>query len=242
MQSNENEIELFSCWTPIDIAKSMPTISMPEENKEEEKFAPISGLISSETKDLQGDTLLQGGVNWDYFLKKGWLNYEHKQGPEFIVGEPISLEKRDGSTYLKGKLYLNTDLGKAVYNTAKAISEVSDRRIGFSVEGQVLERDKSDSSIITKSRVLNVSVTAHPVNPDSTLEILARSLYAKKEQEEQHEEKVEQQEEKQEKVDKTPKSKLTYSKIKKIIQKVMPNIEKEECEYIASKIIRMSQQ
>ena len=242
MQSNENEIELFSCWTPIDIAKSMPTISMPEENKEEEKFAPISGLISSETKDLQGDTLLQGGVNWDYFLKKGWLNYEHKQGPEFIVGEPISLEKRDGSTYLKGKLYLNTDLGKAVYNTAKAISEVSDRRIGFSVEGQVLERDKNDSSIITKSRVLNVSVTAHPVNPDSTLEILARSLYAKKEQEEQHEEKVEQQEEKQEKVDKTPKSKLTYSKIKKIIQKVMPNIEKEECEYIASKIIRMSQQ
>ena len=237
MQSNE--IELFSCWTPIDIAKSMPTISMPEENKEEEKFAPISGLISSETKDLQGDTLLQGGVNWDYFLKKGWLNYEHKQGPEFIVGEPISLEKRDGSTYLKGKLYLNTDLGKAVYNTAKAISEVSDRRIGFSVEGQVLERDKNDSSIITKSRVLNVSVTAHPVNPDSKLEILARSMYAKKEQEEQHEEKVEEQ---QEKVDKTPKSKLTYSKIKKIIQKVMPNIEKEECEYIASKIIRMSQQ
>ena len=236
MQSNE--IELFSCWTPIDIAKSMPTISMPEENKEEEKFAPISGLISSETKDLQGDTLLQGGVNWDYFLKKGWLNYEHKQGPEFIVGEPISLEKRDGATFLKGKLYLNTDLGKAVYNTAKAISEVSNRRIGFSVEGQVLERDKNDSSIITKSRVLNVSVTAHPVNPDSTLEILARSLYAKKEQE-QHEEKVEQQEEK---VDKTPKSKLTYSKIKKIIQKVMPNIEKEECEYIASKIIRMSQQ
>mgnify|MGYP001500969012 CR=1 FL=1 len=43
------------------------------------------------------------------------------------------------------------------------------RRLGFSVEGQVLARDKD---AIVKSKVLNVAITAHPVNADARLDVL----------------------------------------------------------------------
>lgn len=167
-------VDLFAVWTPINIQKSEPA-------SEEPLKGPIAGIVSTEAKDLQGDSIMQSGCDWDYFLKRGWLNYEHQQGPEHIVGYPTVVKptmlngKR--ATMIEGYLLLDRPRAKEVYESAKAIQKAADgRSIGFSVEGQVLERDNKDPKIITKARILNVSVTAHPVNPDARLEVLARSL------------------------------------------------------------------
>lgn len=57
---------------------------------------------------------------------------------------------------------------------AKILKDVqAPRSIGFSIEGQVIERDKENQNIITKAKILNVSVTAHPCNPDAKLMVKA---------------------------------------------------------------------
>jgi hypothetical protein len=172
--TKHDPIDLFAVWTPIDVTKSA------ESDKDPLK-APIAGIVSTEGIDLQGDTIIQSGCDWDYFLKNGWLNYEHKQGPEYIVGYPTNVTSKlhngKEATSIEGYLLLDRPRAKEVYDSAKAIQKASDgRAIGFSVEGQVLQRDKEDHKIITKARILNVSITAHPVNPDARLEVLARSL------------------------------------------------------------------
>jgi len=178
MAHEQTPVALFSTWVPVTLEKASSDIP----DLTEDINGKIAGIISSESADLQGDILLQEGMEWEYFLTKGWLNYEHKQGPEWIVGAPKKVERvvlEDGknATRIEGDLFLNRPRGKEVYESAKAIQKAGGgRSIGFSVEGQVLERDSKDPTIVTRARILNVSVTAHPVNPDARLEVLARSL------------------------------------------------------------------
>jgi hypothetical protein len=76
-------------------------------------------------------------------------------------------------------LYLSKKLGQQVYETATAMKKAGgDRSLGFSVEGQVLLRDPLDNKRILKARVLNVAITAMPVNPHTNLELIARSIGA----------------------------------------------------------------
>lgn len=169
--------ELFSLWTNVNLSKA-------DEGVEQSNTAPIGGIISTDTVDLQGDQILQSGCDWSYFLKRGWFNYEHKPGAENIVGIPkavksVTLDGGKQGTRVEGFLLLDRPRANEVYQAAKAIQKSGEgRSIGFSVEGQVLQRDPTNSKIVTKSRILNVSVTAHPVNPDARLEVLARSLDA----------------------------------------------------------------
>ena len=167
--------ELFSLWTSLDLSKADQVD--PKDNK-----ARIGGIISTDTVDLQGDQIMQSGCDWSYFLKRGWFNYEHKPGAENIVGipkavQPVTLDGGKQATRVEGFLLLDRPRAREVYEAAKAIQKAEEgRAIGFSVEGQVLQRDPTNPKIVTKARILNVSVTAHPVNPDARLEVLARSL------------------------------------------------------------------
>jgi len=144
--------------------------------------AKIRGIISSESADQQGDTILQDGLDFSYFLNAGFLNDDHKPGAANVLGEPIKVESvvtPDGkkATAMVGKLYLDKKQSREIYDTACAMkSAASSRRLGFSIEGQVLQRDPTNPKVITRARVLHVAITNAPVNPDATgLEILARS-------------------------------------------------------------------
>ena len=166
-------MDTFSTFVPFEL------IEKGAENSESEKLtARIGGIISTESRDQQGEVIDQTGVNWDYFLKHGWFNYEHKQGPENILGHPeLVYETRANgkpATRVEGVLYLHKAKAKEVWETAMAMKKAGvKRQLGFSVEGQVLERNQKQ---IRRARVLNVAITAHPVNPDARLEVLARSL------------------------------------------------------------------
>lgn len=166
-------VELFSTWLPVDVSKSE---SEPNKTK-------IGGIISTDTIDQQGDVLLQSGMDFSYFIDKGWFNYEHKQGADNILGAPTKVEPVmiDGkqATRVEGYLLNDAPRAKEIIDIARAIKRADlPRTIGFSVEGQVLARDKDNPKLITRSRILNVAITSAPVNPDARLEILARSLMA----------------------------------------------------------------
>ena len=167
----------FSAWTPLDLMKA------EEKGDGEENRAYIEGIISSDSVDQQGDIIKQDGLDFSYFLRRGYLNDDHKQGAANIVGQPISVYRtklQDGTpaTAMKGYLYLNKPNARQIYDTAIAMKSAgSDRRLGFSIEGAVEARDPKNPSVITKARVLHVAVTAAPCNTDaSNMELVQRSL------------------------------------------------------------------
>lgn len=153
-----------------------------DKSKQSPKVAKIRGIISSENVDQQGDILLQDGLDFSYFLSRGFLNDDHKPGAGNILGEPVSITRTlvngKPATMMEGNLYLNKPQARAVYESACAMKAAgSTRSLGFSVEGQVLERDPSDKHIVKKARILHVAITNAPVNLDAAnMEVLARSL------------------------------------------------------------------
>lgn len=167
----DKSIQLFSVFTSLDI----------EKGKDNPDKVKIGGIISTDAKDQEGDILLQEGMDWSYFLDRGYFNYEHQQGPENILGVPdkVELVEMNGkkATKVEGYLLMDTPKAKDVYQSIKAVAKAGlNRQIGFSVEGQVIERDLQNPKIVKRAKILNVSITAHPVNPDAKLELLARSL------------------------------------------------------------------
>jgi hypothetical protein len=70
-------------------------------------------------------------------------------------------------------------LAKECYDTAVAIKKANaNRNLGFSIEGVVQMRDPQNKKRVLKAKVLNVAVTSAPVNPNTNLELIARSMNA----------------------------------------------------------------
>ena len=169
----------FAIWSPFDvIEKGRDNVNGGDAEK---MVGRIGGIISSEAKDQQNESLVQTGVDWSYFINKGWFNYEHNAGPDNVLGHPESVTPAslngEPATRVEGVLYLHKPKAREIYETALAMKKAGGKRqLGFSVEGQVVERDTRNKTKITKARVLNVAITAHPVHPDARLEVLMRSL------------------------------------------------------------------
>lgn len=153
------------------------------------KTRRIGGLISTETPDRQGETILQDGLDFADFIGSGWYNDNHTKDTAGILGYPETVRqfKRgeilpDGTvaptnaTWAEGYL-LNTKKADEIWELGNALKETG-RRLGFSVEGAILKRRGTGNRIIAKARVRNVAITNCPVNTDARLEVLARSLAA----------------------------------------------------------------
>lgn len=147
----------------------------------ESPVAPITGLVTAGGKDFEGEFLDQDGLDWDYFKKSGWFNYEHQPGIENIIGYPDRSkdvercvdEDGNDATRVHGFLLLGTERGRKVYEVAKALYKAgAGRQIGFSVEGQVLERDHRNPKQVKKAKVRNVAITAHPVRDTARFEMV----------------------------------------------------------------------
>jgi hypothetical protein len=163
-------IDTFSVFVPFEV--------LEKADSPEAMTGRIGGVISTETRDFQGEILAQQGIDWSYFLKHGWFNYEHQKGPENVLGHPETVVTGEyqgqPATRVEGVLYLHKPKAREIFQTAQAMNKAgAARNLGFSVEGQVLARDKKK---VTKAKVLNVAITAHPVNPDARLEVLAKAM------------------------------------------------------------------
>lgn len=163
------------------------------------------GLISTDSEDLQGETVLQDGLDLEPFKTAGWFNDNHDRSTAAIIGYPdpsaVKTVKRgerlpDGTiaksagVWAEGYL-LGTKRADEVWDLAQELKD-SGRSLGYSVEGAVLERGGPktvmkkgpDGSVqlvgsrVLKAVVRNVAITGCPVQPDSRLSILAKSLQA----------------------------------------------------------------
>ena len=148
----------------------------------------IGGFCSDESRDQEGETVLSRGLSFEKFLSKGWYNDNHSKKTVDILGYPDYAkymkkgEKLPGGIislqngwYTEGYL-CNTSNGRAIFELGKSLEDVEERNLGFSVEGKILERKGPSGKIIAKAEVRNVAITGCPVNDNTSMMILAKSL------------------------------------------------------------------
>jgi hypothetical protein len=140
----------------------------------------IGGIISTDRVDRQQERVLQSGLDFSEFLSNGWFNDNHSRDTTGIVGYPQLVRKvtHKGrpAHYVEGYLIEGHEPADKIWTLANALQKTG-RRLGFSIEGGVTRREGSGSTIAT-AKVRNVAVTNCPVNTDTGLEVLAKSLQA----------------------------------------------------------------
>ena len=153
----------------------------------------IGGLLTTDSLDRQGETVVQKGLDFAPFLKHGWFNDNHSRDTDAVVGYPDKDSLRfvkkgeslpDGRAapanghWAEGYL-LDTDRSNRLWGLGQALAKSGDdRRLGFSIEGGVQRRLGEDRKIVAKAVVNNVAITNCPVNTDAYMQTLAKSLTA----------------------------------------------------------------
>jgi hypothetical protein len=144
----------------------------------------IWGLASTERLDLQNERVLQRGLDFGHFLKHGWFNDDHKKGTSDVLGYPTKAKyfakgqmlpsgqkAAKSGWYVEGYI-VDTKKGREVWDLARSLDGTG-RSLGFSVEGKIKDRAPG---LVKKAKVTNVAITAKPVNTDTFLVPLAKSL------------------------------------------------------------------
>lgn len=137
----------------------------------------IKGVASTETRDRHGEEMLLAGMDFNPYLEAGRLNWDHKEGPQYLLGRPLEAKiVSDGSIFKKGlhgpafynvcELY-DTEPGRAAWDTMQAEKDDPNRAFGFSVQGAIME---TLGRKLTKTRVDDMALTPKPANFDSFAE------------------------------------------------------------------------
>ena len=165
----------------------------------------IGGIITTQSPDRQGEIVLQKGLDFDDFLKNGWFNDNHSKDTDGIVGYPEAIQFFQKGAMLpngqrapapghwaEGYLLEGHDRADRIWKLGKALQGTG-RALGYSVEGNIHRRigpktvfkksadGKRGSWVgntIAKATVRNVAVTNCPVNVETGLAVLAKSLQA----------------------------------------------------------------
>lgn len=153
-----------------------------EKSGEGDKDRRIAGIVSTDNLDRQSEVLLQEGLDFGPFLKSGWFNDNHCADTDAVLGYPAKVELRElagghRGWYVEGYLLKGTARADRIWDLARSLQK-SDRRLGFSVEGTVVERDASNPKIVRKAVVREIAITRCPVNEATALQVLAKSLSA----------------------------------------------------------------
>lgn len=146
----------------------------------EGKERRIGGICTTDLIDRQDEVVLQEGLDFSPFLKSGWFNDNHDESTDSILGYPTKAELRTlpngvRGWYVEGYLLKGSEKAERIWDLANALQK-TDRRLGFSVEGKILERDENSPNIVKKAIVTEVAITKCPVNTGTSLTVLAKSL------------------------------------------------------------------
>ena len=152
-------------------------IDLVKAEQNSEVTAKIKGVISTEAVDLQGEIVKQSGLDFSHFKNNGVFNYEHRPGAENVLGYPTSVVQKGKTTEIEGVLLLEQPRALEIFRLAKAMERAGrSRKIGFSVEGQIIDRDPYNPNIVRKAKVLHCAITTNPVNPHTALSLVKSML------------------------------------------------------------------
>lgn len=167
------DIDTFEFWMPVQ------TIVKSSSKKKDDGRRWIQGIASTSSRDLQGEIVDQKGIDFSYFLKYGYFNWDHKAGEDNRVGEPTEAQLTKNGLWVKGYLYPAGLKKRAddIWEHMHAVEAAGGRRrMGFSIQGKVKRRD---GKTIKECWIQEIAITSCPVNTSTWAEI-AKSLSAEK--------------------------------------------------------------
>jgi hypothetical protein len=144
-----------------------------EKSDDPSKPWKIRGLASTESRDKQGEVILQKGIDLSPIdNKKGLINYDHGKMPTDILGTLDGYRRTPEGLYIEGRLFKNHTQAKAVYEIMSSLGKSDKNLVGLSVEGKIIERDSKNPKIIKKCQINAVAVTLNPVNADTYVDLV----------------------------------------------------------------------
>lgn len=161
----------FDVFLPIDKV---------EKSGDDDNTYTIAGYASDGKEDLQHERIDPSGIDASYLISDGFVDYEHD--PDQVIGVPTKNTHVDNKgLFLEAKLFKNMPQVQSIIKLYHNIKDNNiDRHLGFSIEGNVIERDEEDESIIRQVQITGVAVTKNPANTDATWELLSKSLFSPK--------------------------------------------------------------
>lgn len=156
----------FSVFIPVTLTKAGPGGDDPWR---------IGGLAATDARDIDGENIVMEGLDTSYLASgRAVFNWNHGDSPGDIVGEIDVFKKSKKDLYVEGFLYKGVQKANDIYDLMRTMAKSSKRRLGFSVEGKIRQRE--DNTIV-KSWVKAVAITHEPVNP-FTMADLVKSMAA----------------------------------------------------------------
>lgn len=167
--------ETFSFWMPVQAVESVSKGGAAGTEKNGKRW--VQGIASTENRDLQGEIVVQNGIDFSYFLKYGYFNNDHKPGFENKVGQPTECKVTKNGLWVKGFLFDGNKTADEIWNMIKSLeASKSNRKVGFSIQGKVKRRE---GTTIKECWIQDIAITPAPVNPATWAEV-AKSLSAQK--------------------------------------------------------------
>lgn len=177
---------MLSAQQNSDFRIEIPFDAFLDKSEEDKKQRRIRGFVTTEHPDREGEIVLQRGLDFSEFLAHGYFNDNHNQSTGAALGWPVSVTSRptpDGKKghFVEGYLVRGYKPADDIWKLALALQNTPgcNRRLGFSVEGKILDRGKQGGTpTVAKAKVRNVAITNQPVNPYTGMEALTKALTA----------------------------------------------------------------
>lgn len=161
----------------------MGSVILKSEKVGETEGWTFEAICSTPDKDREGETLLQKGLNFEPFCDSGEYNWNHI--PHAMVGVPVGkkawFDKSLGGWKCEGMLLADMPIAPG-YTTNEVVKQHNQlQKAGFqrglctSVEGKVRERSDC-GKYVKKADIYNIAITFRPVNPNCSLEMIAKSM------------------------------------------------------------------
>jgi HK97 family phage prohead protease len=126
----------------------------------------IEGYGSVNTKDRDGDVVIQYGIDMTNFKKNPIILYQHDRHQP--AGKVVKAEIKDKGLYVQAEVY--KDVNPQAYYAVKS-GVVSMFSIGFrGLDGEYNE--ETDTFYFTKSELLEISLVSIPANQDAKFEVV----------------------------------------------------------------------
>ena len=133
----------------------------------------IRGLASTEDIDLQGEIVKQKGLDISPIKDgRGWINYNHSNDPEDMVGKLNDADVSGKGLFVEGYLFKKHKKAQSIYSILKSLNDEDRHALKLSIEGQIEKRVGKDNKTIASAKVDKVAITFDPINTNTYVELV----------------------------------------------------------------------
>lgn len=135
----------------------------------------VGGLISDSSIDADGESLDCRGFDFSEF---NFINWNHSKAPKDIIGEPEKWKVVPGKgVFMEGSIYPDSEVGRDAIKLMQTLQHSKKgNRLGWSIEGQVEERDIMNPKKVTKAKITAVALCPFPKNGNTFAELIEKGF------------------------------------------------------------------